>query len=207
MVQYFSATYRPLIETMDPHRTGDIQKIESLFRSFCHQIKWISELIYWDRLSAIKLYSQERRMERYRIIYVWKIIEVIAPNVGIETYMSTRHGRLCKIPQIKLRVTGTIKTIREGSFQIRGPQLVNSLPANIRGLTQCTVNTFKYKLVEYLKNIPDTRKIPGYSIQTDITSMRSSPDSWAIQLRRSHRLGQSDYSQTLNLELELDVHV
>ena len=55
-------------------------------------------------------------MERYRIIYVWKIIEGIAPNVGIENHMSTRHGRLCKIPQINLRVTGTIsiRTIREG---------------------------------------------------------------------------------------------
>ena len=95
-----------------PHRTGDIQKIESLFRSFSHQIKSISELNYWDRLSALKLYSQERRMERYRIIYVWKIIEGIAPNVGIETHMSTRHGRLCKIPQINLRVAGTIRTIR-----------------------------------------------------------------------------------------------
>ena len=53
-------------------------------------------------------------MERYRIIYVWKIIEGIAPNVGIETHMSTRHGRICKIPQINLCVTGTIRTIREG---------------------------------------------------------------------------------------------
>ena len=62
-------------------------------------------------------------MERYRFICVWKIIEGIAPNVGIENHMSTRHGRLCKIPQINLRVTGTIsmiRTIREGSFQISG---------------------------------------------------------------------------------------
>ena len=123
--------------------------------------------------------------------------------------MSTRHGRLCKIPQINLRVTGTIRTIREGSFQIRGPQLFNSIPANIRGLTRCTVNTFKHKLDDYLKNIPDTQKIPGYTIQTDtnsITSMRGSRESWAIQLRRSHRLGQRDYSQTLNLNLNLNTN-
>ena len=179
-MQHCSATYRLLLTTMDPHRTGDIQKIESLFRFFSHQIKSISELNYWDRLSALKLYSQKRRMERYRIIYVWKIIEGIAPNVGIETHMSTRHGRLCKIPQINLRVTGTIRTIREGSFQIRGPQLLNSIPANIRSLTRCTVNTFKHKLDDYLKNIPDTPKISGYTIQTDtnsITSMRGSRES------------------------------
>ena len=105
--------------------------------------------------------------------------------------------------------TGTIRTIREGSFQIRGPQFFNSIPANIRGLTWCRVNTFKHKLDDYLKNIPDTPKIPGCTIQTDtnsITSMRGSRKSWAIQLRRSHRLGQRDYSQTLNLNFNLNLH-
>ena len=33
-----------------PHRVGDIQKIESLFRSFSSKIYPISELIYWDQL-------------------------------------------------------------------------------------------------------------------------------------------------------------
>ena len=66
--------------------------------------------------------------------------------------------RYCLIYVCK-SVTGTIRTIREGSF--RGPQLFNSLPPNIRGLTQCTVNTFKHKLDEYLKNIPDTPKNTG----------------------------------------------
>ena len=56
-------------------------------------------------------------------------------------------------------------TITEGSFLIMGPQLFNSLPANIHGLTQYTVNIFKHKLDEYLKNIPDTPQIPGYTIQ------------------------------------------
>jgi len=30
------------------------------------------------------MYSQERRMERYGIIYTWKILEGVAPNVGIQ---------------------------------------------------------------------------------------------------------------------------
>ena len=48
-----------------PHRVGDLQKNESLFRSFSSKIYPISDLNYWDRLSALKMYSQERRMERY----------------------------------------------------------------------------------------------------------------------------------------------
>jgi len=34
------------------------------------------------------MYCQERRMDRYRIIYIWKILEGIAPNVGIKSYTS-----------------------------------------------------------------------------------------------------------------------
>jgi len=42
-----------------PHKVGDMQKIESIFRSFSCKIYPISELNYWDRLSAIKMYSQK----------------------------------------------------------------------------------------------------------------------------------------------------
>jgi hypothetical protein len=163
-----------------PHRVGDIQKIESLFRSFSNKIYSISDLNYWDRLSALKMYSQERRMERYRIIYIWKILEGISPNVGIESFTSPRQGRLCRVPQIKLCATGSIRAIREGSLHVRGPQLFNSLPVIIRGLTGCSVISFKHKLDKYLQTIPDKPKIPGYTIETDtnsITSMRSSRES------------------------------
>jgi len=50
-----------------------------------------------------------------------------APNVGIKVYTSTRQGRLCRVPQIKQCATGKIRAIREGSFQIRGPQLSNTV--------------------------------------------------------------------------------
>ena len=35
---------------------------------------------YSDRLSLLRLYSLQRRRERYCIIYVWKIIEDFVPN-------------------------------------------------------------------------------------------------------------------------------
>jgi len=112
-------------------------------------------------------------MERHQIIYSWKILEGIAPNFGIKLYTSTRQGH----PQIKQCATGKIRAIREGSLHIRGPQLFNSLPVNIRGQIGCSVTSFKHKLDKYLQSIPDKPKIPGYTIETDtnsITSMRSS---------------------------------
>jgi len=82
---------------------------------FSYKIYPISELNYWDGLSALKMYSQERRMEKYRIIYTWNILEGIAPNVGIKSYTSTRQGRQYRVPQIKQCTTGKIREIREGS--------------------------------------------------------------------------------------------
>jgi len=128
------------------------------------------------------MYSQERRMERYQIIYTWKILDEIATNVGIKSYTSTRQGRLCWVPLIKQCASGKIRAIREGSLQIRGPHLFNSLPVNICGQTQCSVTRFMHKLDKYQQNIPDKPKIPGYTIEMDtnyITSMRSSRESWA----------------------------
>ena len=61
------------------------------------------------------------------------------------------------------------------------------------------MTSFKHKLDKYQQNIPDKQKIPGYTIKMDtnsITSMRSSWESWAIQLRQSHRLGRRDYTLT-----------
>ncbi len=150
-----------------PQKTGDKYKIEALLRTYTHMIPSISHLNYWQRLSAMRIYSQERRLERYRIIYIWKTIENIAPSIGVETYRSRRHGRLCKIPMTKQQVSPAIKTIREGSLQINGPKLFNSLPAHIRNVTECSVNCFKDKLDKYLAYIPDEPKIPGYPSETN----------------------------------------
>ena len=37
---------------------------------------------YSDRLSLLRLYSLQRRRERYCIIYVWKRIEDLVPNLS-----------------------------------------------------------------------------------------------------------------------------
>ena len=38
---------------------------------------------YSDRLSELKLYSLERRRERYSILYTWKVLHNLYPNPGI----------------------------------------------------------------------------------------------------------------------------
>ena len=119
------------------------------------------------------MYSQERRMERYRILYVWKIIEGFSPNCGLEVMNSSRRGRKVKVPAMK--GTGSIKSLREYSFQVHGPRLFNSLPRSIRELTRMNIEDFKSKLDKHLTSLPDEPKGPSYipSTYSQVTGLPS----------------------------------
>ena len=106
--------------------------------------------------------SQERRMERYKIIYIWKILEGRVPNCGITAAHNDRKGRLCTIPTLK-KCNQSIQTLRENSFQVVGPKLFNCLPAKIRNTSKCSTEEFKMILDQYLAKIPDEPKLPGYT--------------------------------------------
>ena len=112
-----------------PHLSRQMQKIERLQQAYSKKIPEVSHLNYWERLKHLKIYSQERRMERYRILYAWKILEGISPNCGLVCLNSERRGRDIKIPSIKGK--GKISTLREASFQVHGAKLFNSLPKSI----------------------------------------------------------------------------
>ena len=86
----------------------------------------------------------------------------MVPNCGIETTEHLRLGRLCKIPQLK-KCKSRIQTLREHSFQVRGPQLFNVLPPKIRNMTKCSIDDFKFALDQYLTKIPDEPNLPGYT--------------------------------------------
>ena len=116
-----------------PHNSADMQKIESLQQTFTKKIPEVCHLNYWNRLQHLKMYSQERRMERYRVLYAWKIIEGISPNCGLIVTNSDRRGRQLVIPPVKSN--GKVSSLREASFQVHGPRLFNALPKSIINLT------------------------------------------------------------------------
>ncbi len=87
-----------------PLKAGLIKKMDSLQWSFLRKIKMDkSSNNYWQVLWTLNLYSTQRRRERYRIIYVWKIIENIVPNVNdsIHWYQRVRHGRKYKVDMVR----------------------------------------------------------------------------------------------------------
>ena len=87
-----------------PSKVGEIQQIEDIQKTFSRKIRSSKREDYWQRLQTYHLYSLERRRERYRIIYVWKILEGVVPNLTgrskITHRSSLRQGRVCCIPAI-----------------------------------------------------------------------------------------------------------
>ena len=111
-----------------------MSKIENLQKIFTKKIPEVKNLDYWQRLKFLKMLSQERRMERYRALYVWKILECVTPNFGLETMTSERRGREVVIKPARWKQS--IQTLRENSFQVNGAKVFNSLPKKIRNLTK-----------------------------------------------------------------------
>ena len=144
----------------NPHRAGEIQAIDQIQHSFLKKISSVSHLNYWDQLSALRLYSLQRRRERYIAIYTWKILEGHAPNIAsgeasLAAKWHPRRGRECAVPKVQNTAPARIQTIRRSSFAIMGPRIFNSLPKHIRDITDCDLSLFKSRLDRFLSKIPD----------------------------------------------------
>ena len=76
-----------------PYLIKHINMVEKVQRSFARFISGMEGLSYPERLTVLKLYSLQRRRERYIIIYVWKILEGLVPNLfPPESYMYSNIG-------------------------------------------------------------------------------------------------------------------
>ena len=147
-----------------PSNVGNIQSLELLQKAFVNRISGMVGLSYWEQLIILKLYSLERRRERYQIIYTWRIIEGQVPNFDTTPIICThndRRGRSCVMPSVASAAPERIKSIRFASLPYKGPRLFNSLPKEIRNLTNCGLTTFKGVLDRFLSSLPDQPLIPS----------------------------------------------
>ena len=179
MMTLFKSLVIPRVEyccqLWNPDKQCDIGDIEGIQKSFTKKITGLRRKNYWQRLGDLDLYSLERRRERYIIIYVWKIIRGIVPNVDGANRIQTetgRHGRHCVIPSLGRGAMRRIQTQNDNSFFVKGPKLFNCIPKAIR---ECNENQdiFKRKLDNFLKNVPDQPSGSGgaYSRQAQTNSL------------------------------------
>lgn len=171
MLTLYRSTVLPLMEQCcqlwSPLVIGQIRKLEAVQRTFTARITGLENLDYWERLRVLKLYSLERRRERYTILYVWKILSGMVPNVshnerdGVRSTNNPRRGRLCAIPPLNNRAPARIISLKEASFAVRGPRLFNCLPRYLRDLGG-SLEAFKRQLDGFLATVPDRPMLPHY---------------------------------------------
>ena len=103
--------------------------------------------VYHNALKHLKLYSLQRRRERYQAIYSWKIAENQVPNLHppMLTKESKRKGRLFQLPPV-LNNTSNFSKLHN-SFHYQASRIFNSLPKSLRSLTSCPVS--KQPLIDF----------------------------------------------------------
>ena len=115
---------------------------------------------YVQRLKKLKLYSMQRRRERYIILYMVKIIYELVPNPGF-VYSYNDRTLLKVTPKSASRGPSWVKKAIEASFFRQGPLLFNKLPRNMRDFHNTptpdskTLARFKSKLDRHLATIAD----------------------------------------------------
>ena len=186
IVDYCSPLWSP-----PPTNYGNIDRLEGVLRSFSKQIDGLNTLRYAERLKALNLHSIQRRHERYKIIYIYKIKEGIVPNLppapntpssnySLTFNTSTRNGTRCSIPSPILHHNpATIK--RQSSFAQTASDLWNCLPRCISSLSNISVNKFKGHLDHFLDLFPDEPRCSAPGLFIDLNTGRNSNSIWHLK--------------------------
>ena len=144
-----------------PSDQANIGKLESVARHFTAKVQGLDGLDYWERLAALHMYSQERRRERYRIIFLWKVAQGLVQGYQATFTSSPRRGRVMQVSPLMHSAPSSVKKAKESSLQVRGAQLFNVIPRALRDMTSGNPDQFKWQLDEWLSTIPDQPSVPG----------------------------------------------
>ena len=105
-----------------PADQASINKLESVQYNLVNKIKdnKLQDLSYWDKLKELHLYSQERRRERYQVIFIWKISQGLVSGYDLNfTSGGFRRGRMVIPKQVNLKSPAVVKNARQISSGVR----------------------------------------------------------------------------------------
>ena len=135
----------------------------------CHKLV---NLNYWEKLSELRLYSQERRRERYQVIFLWKISQGMVSGYDVEFTSGLGRRARTIIPRTVVRAAPTVvKNARERSLGVRGARLFNLLPDQLRSLNTDHIEVFKNHLDVFLSSIPDQPTMTGLGRAAETNSL------------------------------------
>ena len=146
-----------------PRDQWSIKRLEAVQKNFLSQIRdrELRSKNYWEQLSYLRVYSQERRRERYQICFLWKLSQGLVEGYSIPWQWSDRRGRLAVPANIPKKTCVRVKAAREKSLSVHGARLFKILPKSLRNENSGDFELFKNHLDIFLSRIPDQPTIPG----------------------------------------------
>ena len=142
-----------------PADQASINQLEAVQRHLVDRIRdtKLTGLSYWEKLSELRLYSQERRRERYQLIFLWKISQGMVSGYDIQFSSDGRRGRSV-IPNTVVRAApSVVRNVRERTMGVRGARMFNLLPE----MNSDHIEVFKNHLDVFLSSIPDQPTMTG----------------------------------------------
>ena len=173
---------RPIIDycspIWSPHPTnyGQIDRLEQVLRNFTKKVDNLEALPYRERLKVMKLSSIQRRHERYKILYIYKIKEKLVPDLpshslskkdlSLKFQPNPRTGTKC-YPRGETLYHNPALIARNSSFALTASSLWNRLPACVSNITNQPIQTFKRVLDSMLDIIPDDPRCDASGLYSD----------------------------------------
>ena len=157
-----------------PSDQSFINKLEAVQHHLVNRIKdrRLSGLQYWEKLEELHLFSQERRRERYMVIFLWKISQGLVSGFDVKfTSSGLRRGRLIIPNEINMGAPTAVRNARAQSLGVRGAKIFNLLPEAIRTMNTEHIDYFKNHLDVFLATIPDQPTITGLGRAADTNSL------------------------------------
>ena len=148
-----------------PRDQGSINRLEDVQKHFLSQMRdsMLDGMNYWEKLSFLRLYSQERRRERYQICFLWKQSQGLVEGYKLNWQWSDRRGRIAIPNKIVQNAPARVRQAREipGLCLVPGACLFNLLPAKLRNENSGDFLLFKNHLDIFLAMVPDQPTTPG----------------------------------------------
>ena len=204
MATIWNSQVRPVLDYCSPLWSPcptdfkNIDLLEGVQRAFTRRIEGMEGLNYAQRLKELKMNSVQRRQERYKILYIYKIKEQLVPNIsdthGLQFSQRGRHGCICVVPSYPLYQNKAV-TARNSSFALTASSLWNTLPRSIRNISGLSVDSFKRKLDKQLKKCPDEPRCSAIGLYIDMHGRSSNSITHVAknpQVKRNMEDGEDD---------------
>ena len=172
---------------------SELKAQEAPLRAFTKRMDGCHQLHYWDRLTLARMSSTERRVDRYRALYVWKIVRGLVPNCGLLWWEDGRRGLSVRVPALS-GSRMAIRTLKDKAFNTLAPKIFNALPNALREYTGSLAG-FKQELDTLLASVPDTPLSDTRA--TFATDLQGAPSNGLHHWLRA--MGSSSYTRLLHM--------